>query len=253
MNSNNFSLAGRLAVITGGRRGIGQGLAVALAKAGADIVSIHRENDIAGTARLVGQYGRRCFGVECDLAALEDAEPLAAEIENRYGPVHILINNAGVQRRHKAEEFPLTDWDLVLQVHLRATFLLCQAFGRRMLQRGDGKIINLASLLSFSGGYTVPAYAAAKGGIAQLTKALANEWAAQGVNVNAIVPGYIDTDMNTALINDPVRNPQIMARIPAGRWGKPEDLGGAAVFLASRAADYIHGHLLCVDGGWMAR
>ncbi|MDR3562605.1 MAG: SDR family oxidoreductase [Negativicutes bacterium] len=251
--NHDFSLAGQLAVVTGGSRGIGQGIAVALARAGADIVSLQRGTECEETTRLVGEQGRKCFGVACNLAVLSDAEPLVEEIESNYGPVGILINNAGIQRRHKAEEFPLGDWDLVLQVHLRASFLLCQAFGKRMLARGGGKIINMASLLSFSGGYTVPAYAAAKGGIAQLTKALANEWAGRGVNVNAIAPGYIDTEMNTALIGDPVRNPQIMARIPAGRWGKPADLGGPAVFLASKAADYVHGHILYVDGAWMAR
>jgi 2-deoxy-D-gluconate 3-dehydrogenase len=184
---------------------------------------------------------------------LTDAEPLAAQIENSFGPVNILVNNAGVQRRHKAEEFPLSDWDYVQQIQLRSVFLLCQSFGRRMLVHGQGKIINLASLLTFSGGMFVPAYAAAKGGIGQLTKALANEWAGRGVNVNAIAPGYMDTEMNTALKSDPVRYPQLLARIPAGRWGTAEDVAGPVVFLASAASDYLHGHVLVVDGGWMAR
>lgn len=248
-----FSLSGKLAVITGGNRGLGMGIALALAKAGADIVSIQTGDDAPATRADVTALGRRFFSYACDLSMLQDATSLAARIESECGPVDILVNNAGVQRRHKAEDFPLSDWDYVQQVQLRSVFLTCQAFGRCMLGRGHGKIINLASLLSFSGGITVPAYAAAKGGVAQLTKALANEWAARGVNVNAIAPGYMATDMNTALIADPVRNQAIMARIPAGRWGNPEDVGGPAVFLASAASDYVHGQILCVDGGWMAR
>lgn len=248
-----FSLSGKLAVVTGGNRGLGRGIALALANAGADIVSIQTGEDAPVTRAEVTALGRRFFSYACDLSTLQDATPLAERIESECGPVDILVNNAGVQRRHKAEDFPLSDWDFVQQVQLRSVFLTCQAFGSCMLGRGHGKIINLASLLSFSGGITVPAYAAAKGGVAQLTKALANEWAARGVNVNAIAPGYMATDMNTALIADPVRNQAIMARIPAGRWGKPEDVGGPAVFLASAASDYVHGQILCVDGGWMAR
>jgi 2-deoxy-D-gluconate 3-dehydrogenase len=253
MSINPFSLEGKLAVITGGNRGLGQGMAIGLAKAGADIVSIQTSDTCADTAARVEALGRKCYAVGCDLAGLTDAGPLAAQIENSFGPVNILVNNAGVQRRHKAEEFPLSDWDYVQQIQLRSVFLLCQSFGRRMLLHGQGKIINLASLLTFSGGMFVPAYAAAKGGIAQLTKALANEWAGRGVNVNAIAPGYMDTEMNTALKNDPVRYPQLLARIPAGRWGTAEDVAGPVVFLASAASDYLHGHVLVVDGGWMAR
>lgn len=253
MNLEDFSLEGKLAVVTGGNRGLGQGMANALAKAGATIVSIQRSAACPETAALVETHGQTCHAVACDLSTLESGEPLAAEIEKKYGPVHILINNAGIQRRYPAEKFPIEEWDTVMQVQLRSVFMLCQAFGSRMLERGSGKIINIASLLSFSGGITVPAYAAAKGGIAQLTKALANEWAAKGVNVNAVAPGYMATDMNTALIADATRNAQIMDRIPAKRWGQPEDMGGAAVFLASRASDYFHGQILCVDGGWMAR
>lgn len=248
-----FDLSGKVAVVTGGNRGLGQGIATALARAGADIVSIQTGEDAPVTRKTVTSFGRCFSGYACDLSRLENAKPLVEQIENECGPVDILVNNAGVQRRHKAEEFPLSDWDFVLQVQLRSVFLTCQAFGERMLMHGHGKIINLASLLSFSGGITVPAYAAAKGGVAQLTKALANEWASRGINVNAIAPGYMDTDMNTALIADPIRNEQIMARIPAHRWGKPEDIGGPAVFLASSASDYVHGQILCVDGGWMAR
>jgi 2-dehydro-3-deoxy-D-gluconate 5-dehydrogenase len=250
---DDFSLKGQTALITGGNRGLGQGMAVALAQAGADIVSLQTTKNCDETTALVNKLGRKCYGVACDLSKLEDANPLVEEVEKQAGPVNILINNAGIQRRHPSEEFPLSDWDLVMQIQLRSVFVLCQAFGRKMLQREYGKIINLASMVSFSGGLTVPAYAAAKGGVAQLTKALANEWASRGVNVNAIAPGYMDTEMNNALINDPVRTPQILARIPAKRWGKPEDLGGMAVFLASNASSYVHGTIFCVDGGWMAR
>jgi len=167
--------------------------------------------------------------------------------------VDILVNNAGTQDRYPAVDFPLEAWDAVLDVNLRAVFQLCQLFGRPMLERGEGKIVNLASLLSFQGGMTVPAYAASKGAVAQLTKALCNEWASRGVNVNAVAPGYMDTDMNTALRADPVRMEQLSTRIPAGRWGQPEDIGNVVVFLASPAADYVHGQVLAVDGGWMAR
>ncbi|WP_289000882.1 SDR family oxidoreductase [uncultured Megasphaera sp.] len=253
MDLSNFSLEGKLALVTGGSRGLGQAMAVALARAGADIISIQRKNECAETKRRVEAWGRKCYPYGLDLATLNSAEELAETLENTYGPVDILVNNAGIQRRHPCTEFPIEDWDLMLQVHLRATFLMCQAFGKRMIARGGGKIINVASLLAFSGGYTIPAYAAAKGGIAQLTKALANEWAEKNVNVNAIAPGYFDTDMNTALQQNPVRNSQILDRIPAKRYGDPDEIGGMTVFLASPAASYVHGSVMIVDGGWMAR
>lgn len=253
MDLSNFSLEGKLALVTGGSRGLGQAMAVALARAGADIISIQRKNECAETKRRVEAWGRKCYPYGLDLATLNSAEELAETLENTYGPVDILVNNAGIQRRHPCTEFPIEDWDLMLQVHLRATFLMCQAFGKRMIARGGGKIINVASLLAFSGGYTIPAYAAAKGGIAQLTKALANEWAEKNVNVNAIAPGYFDTDMNTALQQNPVRNSQILDRIPAKRYGDPDEIGGMTVFLASPAASYVHGSVMLVDGGWMAR
>lgn len=253
MDLSNFSLEGKLALVTGGSRGLGQAMAVALARAGADIISIQRKNECAETKRRVEAWGRKCYPYGLDLATLNSAEELAETLENTYGPVDILVNNAGIQRRHPCTEFPIEDWDLMLQVHLRATFLMCQAFGKRMIARGGGKIINVASLLAFSGGYTIPAYAAAKGGIAQLTKALANEWAEKNVNVNAIAPGYFDTDMNTALQQNPVRNSQILDRTPAKRYGDPDEIGGMTVFLASPAASYVHGSVMIVDGGWMAR
>ena len=188
-----------------------------------------------------------------DLADLDGIPALVARVQADFGRIDILVNNAGVQSRHKAAEFPRKDWNYVIDVNMNAVFFLCQEVGKRMLAQGKGKIINIASLLSFQGGLTVPAYAASKGAVAQFTKALANEWASQGVNVNCIAPGYMDTEMNTALKADATRSSQIMARIPAGRWGKPEDMVGAAIYLASSASDYVNGTIITVDGGWMGR
>jgi Dehydrogenases with different specificities (related to short-chain alcohol dehydrogenases) len=198
------------------------------------------------------EAGRSIFHVAVDLGRSENVQRAAKQVlaDREVG---ILVNNAGTQQRFPAEAFPLDAWDQVLQVNLRAVFQLCQLFGGPMLERGQGKIVNLASLLSFQGGITVPAYAASKGGIAQLTKALCNEWSGKGVNVNAIAPGYMDTEMNEALINDPVRAEQILTRIPAGRWGRADDVGGTVVYLASEAANYVHGQIIAVDGGWLAR
>lgn len=184
---------------------------------------------------------------------LEQVKAAVPAVVSQFGQIDILVNNAGIQRRSPSVDFPESDWDDVIQVNLKTVWILCQSAGRFMIPGGSGKIINTASLLSFQGGITVPAYAAAKGGVAQLTKALSNEWAKHNVNVNAIVPGYIATDMNTALMDDPVRSKQILDRIPAGRWGNPEDFKGTVVFLASDASNYIHGHLLAVDGGWLGR
>lgn len=250
---DDFSLKGKTALVTGGNRGLGRGIAVALAEAGADIISLQKSDNFLETKAAVEKLGRRFHPLTCDLASFESAESLVEEAEKIFGPVGILVNNAGVQRRYEAEAFPLAEWDFVMQVQLRSVFLLCQGFGARMLKRSEGKIINIASLVSFSGGMRVPAYTAAKGGVAQMTKAFANEWAARGVNVNAIAPGYMATEMNTALMDDDARSAQILERIPAKRWGTPGDMGGMAVFLASRASDYIHGVVYPVDGGWMAR
>lgn len=247
-----FDLTGRTAVVTGGARGLGLGISSSLIEAGADVVVLSRGGVSDELTAVADRHGRAVHGVAVDLADAASVDAAAAQVLAEHR-VDVLVNNAGTQVRHPAAEFPLEDWDAVLQVNLRAVLQLCQAFGRPMLDRGDGKIVNLASLLSFQGGLTVPAYAASKGAVAQLTKALCNEWAARGVNVNAVAPGYMDTDMNTALLADPVRSRQIGDRIPAGRWGSPEDVGGAVVFLASRAADYVHGHVLAVDGGWLAR
>lgn len=247
-----FDLTGRTAVVTGGARGLGLGISSSLIEAGADVVVLSRGGVSDELAAVADRHERAVHGVPVDLADPGSVDAAAAQVLAEHR-VDVLVNNAGTQVRHPAAEFPLDDWDAVLQVNLRAVLRLCQAFGRPMLDRGEGKIVNLASLLSFQGGLTVPAYAASKGAVAQLTKALCNEWAARGVNVNAVAPGYMDTDMNTALLADPVRSRQIGDRIPAGRWGSPQDVGGAVVFLASRAADYVHGHVLAVDGGWLAR
>jgi 2-deoxy-D-gluconate 3-dehydrogenase len=199
------------------------------------------------------RYGVEAESFTFDLAELEQIPQLVDRVIERFGRIDILINNAGMQRRHKSEEFPKSDWDRVIAVNMTAVFFLCQAVGKHMLERHSGKIINIASLLSFQGGITVPAYAASKGAVLQFTKTLSNEWSKEGINVNCIAPGYMDTEMNEALIADPVRSRQILERIPAGRWGKGEDMAGAAVYLASKASDYVNGSVLVVDGGWMGR
>jgi 2-deoxy-D-gluconate 3-dehydrogenase len=230
-------------------------MAAALAGAGANIV-LHgsREHPRQVAERIAGQHNVRTATVIGDLSDSATASRLVEDAAAAAGaPIDILVNNAGIIRRTAAAEYSDVDWDDVIAVNLTSAFRLCRAAGAQMLLRGHGKIINIASLLSFQGGIRVPAYAAAKGGIAQLTKALANEWAASGVNVNAIAPGYMRTDNTRALAEDPVRFREITSRIPAGRWGEPDDLAGAVVFLASRAADYVHGHVLVVDGGWMGR
>lgn len=250
--TNPFDLSGSRAVVTGGNRGLGAGIALGLARAGADIVSVHRSDEIPSVALEISALGRTYEIVRADLGAVDQLESVIARVLE-LGAVNILVNNAGLNIRHPAAQYPILDWDTVMNVNLKSVFVLCQGFGRGMLDRGQGKIVNIASLLSFQGGLTVPAYAASKGGVAQLTKALSNEWALMGVNVNAVAPGYMETDLNTALLADPVRSRQISERIPAGRWGQPEDIAGAVVFLASRAADYVHGHVLAVDGGWLGR
>ena len=249
-----FSLEGKRAVVTGASRGLGQAMAQALAAAGADVVCVSRSragtNETAADVRTIG---RQAWQFACDLSSRERTATLPTEIEAEVGDVDILVNNAGAIRRHAAEAFPIDDWDLVLETNLTSVFLLCQAFGQRMIDRKRGKIINVASLLSFSGGIRVPAYTASKHAIAGLTKALANEWAQHGLQVNAIAPGYFKTDNTQALQDDVKRYNEISARIPSGRWGDPEDLRGPVVFLASSASDYVNGHVLVVDGGWMAR
>jgi 2-deoxy-D-gluconate 3-dehydrogenase len=248
-----FDLSGKVALVTGTSRGLGAGMARALAAAGAD-VAVHDREQPCATEECLRATGVRTACLAGDLSDRAAADRLVAETLDTMGRLDILVNNAGIIRRQPAAEHSDEYWDDVLEVNLTAVFRLCRAAGRHMLERGEGgKIVNIASLLAFQGGVTVPGYAAAKGGVAQLTKALANEWAPRGINVNAIAPGYMATDNTKALREDPVRTRQILERIPAGRWGTPEDLGGAVVFLASRASDYVNGHVLVVDGGWMGR
>jgi 2-deoxy-D-gluconate 3-dehydrogenase len=250
-----FKLNGKTALVTGARRGIGKAMAVALAEAGADIVatSAAMEAQDSAVAKEVTARGRRFWGFACDLADRKAVYGLVAAVKRDCPPIDILINNAGTVLRKPAAEHPDEYWDKIMEINLNAQFVLAREFGRDMLERGAGKIVFTASLLSFQGGITVPGYAAAKGGVAQLTKALANEWAGRNVQVNAIAPGYIATDNTIALRADPVRNPAILSRIPAGRWGEAEDMAGAVVFLASPASDYVSGEVLTVDGGWMGR
>ena len=252
-----FRLDGKTALVTGASRGIGLGLALGLAEAGADIIGVSATmpEDAAASAvgRAVTKLGRRFRGLPCDMRDRRAIYALVERVRNDSPPVDILLCNAGTILRKPATEHPDEMWDEVIDVNLTAPFILAREIGKTMIARGHGKIIFTASLLSFQGGITVPGYAASKGGIARLTMALANEWAGRGVNVNAIVPGYIATDNTQALRDDPARNAQILARIPAGRWGDPDDFKGAAVYLASDAANYVHGALLPIDGGWLGR
>ena len=250
-----FKLDGRLALVTGCRRGIGRAIARALAEAGADLIGVSASMEPAGSRieQEVTAAGRRFRGYACDFADREALYRFIEQVRVDFPQIDVLVGNAGMILRKPAAEHPDEYWDRVMEVNLSAQFVLARELGREMLRRGSGKIIFTASLLSFQGGITVPGYAASKGGVAQLTMALANEWAGKGVNVNAIVPGYIATDVTAALRDDPRRNRAILERIPAGRWGRPQDLAGAAVFLSSPASDYVHGALLAVDGGWLGR
>jgi 2-dehydro-3-deoxy-D-gluconate 5-dehydrogenase len=247
-----FDLTGKNAIVTGANTGLGQGISLALAKAGASIIAVGRSS-MEETERLCGEAGARFHSIRADLSSLEPIERIVAE-SAEMGRIDILVNNAGIIRRADAIAFSEQDWDDVMNVNLKSTFFLSQAVARRMLADDmGGKIINIASLLSFQGGIRIPSYTASKSGLAGLTRLLACEWAAKGINVNAIAPGYFVTNNTEALRNDPKRSSEILGRIPAARWGDPSDLGGAAVFLASSAADYIHGVVLPVDGGWLAR
>lgn len=250
-----FDLTGKLAVVTGARRGIGLAIAEALAAAGADIIAVSAQLEAEGSTveKTVTALGRTCRVLRTDFADRDGVTRLAETLRTLERPVDILINNAGTIARAPAAEHSDADWDHVLTVDLTSQFRLTREVGSGMLERGHGKVVFTASLLSFQGGINVPGYAAAKSGIAGLTKALANEWAGRGVNVNAIVPGYVATDNTRALREDPARNAAILGRIPAGRWATPEDFGGIAVFLASAASDYVHGALIPVDGGWLGR
>jgi 2-dehydro-3-deoxy-D-gluconate 5-dehydrogenase len=248
-----FNLNGKVALVTGSSAGLGQAIAVALAEAGADVVCHGNTRSPEETCASVMKLGRRSLGAVGDLGKRETPQKIFDETISKLGHLDILVNNAGTVRRAPAVDYSEDDWQAVIEVNLSSVFRLSQLAGRHMIERGRGKILNIASLLSFQGGITVPAYAASKGGVAQLTKALANEWAVKGINVNAIAPGYMRTDNTRALQQDETRNRQILERIPAGRWGEPADLAGAAVFLCSPASDYVNGHLLVVDGGWMGR
>jgi 2-dehydro-3-deoxy-D-gluconate 5-dehydrogenase len=248
-----FSLKGKVALVTGAGTGLGQGVAIGLAQAGADVV-LHELNQLPeDTRKTIGDLGRRTEMVLGDMSKKDTPAKLVAFAVEKMGRLDIVVNNAGMIKRTPAVDFSDDDWDLVVEVNLNSVFRMCREAGRQMLKQGSGKIINIASLLAFQGGILVPAYAASKGGVAQVTKALANEWASKGVNVNAIAPGYMATNNTAALRADPVRSEQILTRIPANRWGTPEDLAGVAVFLASPASDYVNGHVLVVDGGWMGR
>jgi 2-deoxy-D-gluconate 3-dehydrogenase len=254
MSLEEFRLDGTVALVTGASAGLGAAMAVALAEAGADVAVHGNTRSPAATCARIEAAGRRWAPLVGDLADPGVSLKLVDEAVARLGRLDILVNNAGIIRRTPAADVSDEAWDRVIAVNLTSAFRLARAAGRHMLESGQGgRIVNIASLLSFQGGIAVPAYAAAKGGLAQLTKALANEWASKGINVNAIAPGYMETDNTTALRADPVRSRQILERIPAGRWGHVEDLAGAVVFLASRAASYVHGHVLVVDGGWMGR
>ncbi len=250
-----FRLDGKVALVTGCKRGIGMAMAVGLAEAGADIIGVSATLESSGSEveKTVTALGRSFHGYSADFSKREELYQFIDTAKKHHPQVDILINNAGSILRKPAAEHPDEFWDNIIETNLNAQFVLSREFGKEMVERGSGKIIFTASLLTFQGGITVPGYAASKGGIGQLTKALANEWASKGVNVNAIAPGYIATDNTEALRNDSVRSKQILDRIPAGRWGEPEDFKGAAVFLASDAAAYVHGTILTVDGGWMGR
>ena len=247
-----FELKGRVAAVTGANTGLGRAIAEALAGAGADVALVGR-SDPAETLATIKSLGQRAIWVSADLGSRPDYTGIVGEITGKLGGLHILVNNAGIIRRANAIDFTEADWDAVLDVNLKSVFFLSQAAARHMIPNGGGKIINIASMLSFQGGIRVPSYTASKSGIAGLTRLLANEWASQGINVNAIAPGYFATNNTAALQADPKRNADILARIPAGHWGDPKELGGAAVFLASNAATYVHGIILPVDGGWLAR
>ena len=252
MMNSPFDLTGKIAVVTGGSTGLGAGMSLGLAEAGADVVLVDRVASTE-TEQLIKALGRRSMVVVADLLKKESPQEIVKTVLDKYGRIDILINNAGIIRRTPAVDFSEKDWDEVMLINSRSAFFMCQLAGREMIKQKRGKIINIASLLTFQGGILVPSYAASKAAIAQVTKALANEWAQYGINVNAIAPGYMATNNTKALRGDPVRSKAILGRIPAGRWGAPDDLKGAAVFLASSASDYVNGHVLVVDGGWLAR
>lgn len=252
---NSFDLTGKIALVTGCKRGIGMAMAIGLAEAGADIIGVSANLELAGSqvAKAVEAVGRQFKAYQADFSNRDSLYAFIQQLKADYSRIDILVNNAGTILRNPAAEHSDEFWDEVLEVNLSSQFILSREIGSRMIDQGSGKIVFTASLLSFQGGINVPGYAASKGGIARLTMALANEWAGKGVNVNAIAPGYISTDNTTALREDKERSASILGRIPAGRWGEPEDFKGPVVFLASDASNYVHGTILTVDGGWMGR
>jgi len=250
-----FDLTGKKAIVTGAAQGLAYGMVEGLMEAGAEVCIIDISPKIRDAVKALQAKGLKCHGVTANLSETEELQKgFSSALEALGGVLDIIINAAGIQRRHFCEEFPLEDWNAVINVNLTSVFSLCQLAGQQYIkQNSGGKIINMASMLSYFGGYTVPAYAASKGGVAQLTKALSNEWASKGINVNALAPGYMDTEMNTALIADEKRNTEILGRIPAKRWGTPEDMKGVAIFLASSASDYLSGAIIPVDGGYLGK
>ncbi|RXZ83520.1 2-dehydro-3-deoxy-D-gluconate 5-dehydrogenase KduD [Paenibacillaceae bacterium] len=248
-----FDLTGKKAVVTGAGRGLGKAVAIGLAAAGADVVLVTNATPATDVKLEVERLGREALTIQADVSDRSLLPGIIEQTVAHFGAIDILVNNAGIIRRTPAVEHSYEDWQQVIDVNLNAVFVLCQEAGKHMIRQGSGKIINIASMLSFQGGINVPGYTASKHAVAGLTKALANEWAPKGIQVNAIAPGYMSTDNTEALRDDPVRSKQILERIPAGRWGTDEDIAGPTVFLASQAANYMSGHLLCVDGGWMVR
>lgn len=247
-----FSLEGKTALVTGSSGGLGEGIAIAMAEAGADVVMVSRSGS-EEAAQAITALGRKALYISADLGQIDQIEAVFQEALTLTGRIDILINNAGTIRRAPAAEHSMQDWNAVIDLNLNSVFLLSQLAGQHMIARGSGKIINIASMLSFQGGINVPGYTASKHGVAGLTKAFANEWAGKGIQINAIAPGYMETNNTAPILDDPDRTRSITERIPAGRWGTPEDLKGPAIFLASAASDYMNGHVLCVDGGWLAR
>jgi 2-deoxy-D-gluconate 3-dehydrogenase len=249
-----FNVKGKKAIVTGGTRGLGHGIVEALLEAGCEVALIGFSDKALSVSEDFNKKGYKCHGIKADLGIKEENYRAFDEaLKYLGGEVDILVTAAGIQRRHSAENFPIEDWNEVINVNLNSVFIMCQLAGRVMLEKGKGKIINVASMLSFFGGFTVPAYAASKGGVAQLTKALSNEWASKGININAIAPGYMATEMNAALIADEKRNTEILNRIPSKRWGTPEDMKGVTIFLSSQASDYLNGAIIPVDGGYLGK
>ena len=248
-----FDLTGRKAIVTGAAQGLAYSMAEGLMESGAEVAVIDISDRTVEVARDFCGRGFRCHGIQADLSRIDELEGVFSRAVDALGGLDIIVNGAGVQRRSRSEEFPTEEWECVINVNLNSVWKLCQLAGRHFLENGGGKIINIASMLSFLGGYTVAAYAASKGGVAQLTKALSNEWAGKNININALAPGYMATALNTAIINDPVRSKEILDRIPARRWGQPGDMKGAVIFLASGASDYLNGAIIPVDGGFLSR